>query len=268
MINQWKLLNRIAGQYNSPALLKSSIFPPLPDQRERFSSLIDLSVFSLILEEYALASDFGHASNFDLAVQLLSAGQLVEALERFDEALAREPESAKAWLGRGVVMALLEKENDALESFEKALAIDPHNAEAWYNLANALVKMGRFEEALQGYNRAVEMNPYDWRVLANKGNTLCLLSRQNEAVECYNQAIAQNPSDLRLWVKGSALLELGKPEEAIASLCQATRLDSGIFEGWYNLGLALMQVNRCEEAIRCFDRAIEMECWGRENADL
>jgi Flp pilus assembly protein TadD/predicted amidohydrolase len=59
--------------------------------------------------------------------------------------------------------------------------------------------------------------------------------------------------------KGVALGELGKYEEAIKCYDKAIEIKPNDEEAWYNKGVALGKLGKHEEAIRCFDRAIEIK---------
>ena len=71
------------------------------------------------------------------------------------------------------------------------------------------------------------------------------------------RAVAQRPTDAAcLNGLGSALLEAGRYDEAIAALRRATELAPNYTAGWYNLGLAYARSMRPEQAIAPLERAL------------
>jgi tetratricopeptide (TPR) repeat protein len=59
--------------------------------------------------------------------------------------------------------------------------------------------------------------------------------------------------------KGVALGELGKYEEAIKCYDRAIEIKSNYEQAWYNKGWALGELGKYEEAIKCYDKAIEIK---------
>ena len=58
--------------------------------------------------------------------------------------------------------------------------------------------------------------------------------------------------------KGVALVYLGKPQEAIACYDRALEIYPGFAKVWFNKGNALGRLGKDQEAIACFDRALEI----------
>jgi tetratricopeptide (TPR) repeat protein len=62
------------------------------------------------------------------------------------------------------------------------------------------------------------------------------------------------------WVnKGKSLLSLGRNEEAIRCYDKALELDPRYVAAWNNKGVSLKSLGRNEEAIRCLDKALELD---------
>ena len=58
--------------------------------------------------------------------------------------------------------------------------------------------------------------------------------------------------------EGVAFYKLGKPEEAIDCYDKALDLDPGLAQAWNNKGLALRELGKSEEAITCYNKALEI----------
>ncbi|MCJ7530755.1 MAG: serine/threonine-protein kinase [Anaerolineales bacterium] len=73
--------------------------------------------------------------------------------------------------------------------------------------------------------------------------------------------------------KGTSLHSLGHREEAILCYDQALELDPRHVKAWYNKGASLDSLGRYEEAIRCYDQALELDprhvgAWNNKGSDL
>jgi tetratricopeptide (TPR) repeat protein len=56
--------------------------------------------------------------------------------------------------------------------------------------------------------------------------------------------------------KGIALVNLNRTQEAVEAFDNATKADSKYSEAWNNLGLTLNAVGRYQDAVNAFDKAI------------
>ena len=73
--------------------------------------------------------------------------------------------------------------------------------------------------------------------------------------------------------KGASLHSLGRNEEAIRCCDKALELDPRDFETWTNKGASLRSLGRNEEAIQCYDKALELDprhtlAWTNKGASL
>lgn len=89
---------------------------------------------------------------------------------------------------------------------------------------------------------------------------LCVHTRElDHAVEWLSRAIRREPKPLYLTTLGTALLQRGRGADAIKVFEKAIELQPGNAELWRNLGLALAELRRNDDAILSFQRALELE---------
>jgi len=109
--------------------------------------------------------------------ELMKRGRWHEALQCFNEALAAQPDSVFAALGRATVLLELKMPEEALTGFDHVLQMDPRNAIGWNNRVNALATLGRLHEAIESYSRALEIEPGLQMAIDNRENALFQLRR-------------------------------------------------------------------------------------------
>jgi len=99
-------------------------------------------------------------------VRLLKSGQRQPALERFDRALAINPEDVSALLNRGFVAAVTGDFGSALRYYDAVIRQRPSGRwvlpDALSARADALARMGRRREAVADLERSLNQAPADW----------------------------------------------------------------------------------------------------------
>jgi tetratricopeptide (TPR) repeat protein len=196
-----------------------------------------------------------------------SRGNVLVALQRFDEALANfekaialNPQYAVALSNRGNVYQELGQFDEAILSYDKAIALAPDDAESFYNRGGSLQKLKRFEEALASYDQAIALRCDYADAFSNRGTVLQALGRHSEAVTSYDRAIAikQNFPEA-LCNRGSALQELKRFDEAIASYNKAIALKPDFTECFNYRGMSFEKLGRLSEALASFETAIALK---------
>ena len=107
-----------------------------------------------------LASVEAHATaDYFAGNSLLNQKRVDEAVERFQKALALEPESAASHAGLGIAYCQKGRLDEAIIHFQKALAIEPDCAENQYDLGCIFLQAGRLDEAIVHFQKALEIKP-------------------------------------------------------------------------------------------------------------
>ena len=133
------------------------------------------------------------AARSNLGLALLARGRIPEAVQAFEDALARAPQIASLHSNLGQCLCDLRRYAEAEAACRRALELEPEMAEAWSTLGNVLVGERRHVEAEAAYRRAVELRPQMAGGWCNLGVALFRENRTDEAEAAYDQALALDP---------------------------------------------------------------------------
>ena len=128
------------------------------------------------------------------------------------------------------------------------------------NQLRKLMETGRYDDAVTLGARLAALLPGDIVVLILLGFALLESRRPVDARPLFEAAIRLAPTYSRAWVGyGTALAEANLHRQAIAALNQAIELSPGDLGALNNLGSSLRNVDRHEDALKCFERVQERQ---------
>lgn len=148
----------------------------------------------------------------------------------------------------------------AVQMFNEALKIDPKFMFAWFNNGKSLTHLGQIEDALKCYDQALEIDPMFKEAWYNKGYVYNLIDNNKRALDCYNMAI-QIDADFNIAViqRITTLLRLKEFKRVSEEADKYIEKDYHNYLVWYNKGVALNYLGKYQEAMTCFDTAIELK---------
>ena len=115
---------------------------------------------------------------------------------------------------------------EAANQAQAALNIDPHSSSAWLVLGNAARQMGDREKAIAYYQRSAEFD-------------------EDTAFEAMNN-----------W---GALISASDPAQALTLFDRSLAINANFVDAYVNKGNALARLQRFDEAISCYRKALAME---------
>jgi tetratricopeptide (TPR) repeat protein len=158
----------------------------------------------------------------------------------------------------------------ALPHFKMALKIAEENHDnigtslTLYAIGNLFIQMKDYQQALSIFKRLEELDPQGTASFAI-ADILFVLGRNDESLQHYDHFFMlhsdkSDPNYSRaLNNKGCVLTNLGKDEEAIKCYDKAIEIDPSNAEIWTNKCGALFNLGRDKEAIKCLDKVIEIK---------
>jgi tetratricopeptide (TPR) repeat protein len=115
----------------------------------------------------------------------------VEALLRRVTQLA--PRHAEAWALLGNLLHGTERPKEAIACFLEAVAIEPDNAKAWSGLGQDYAQIGEMERSCAAYARSLELQSGQPGIHMSYAHALKSLGRQGDALREYRKAVALKP---------------------------------------------------------------------------
>jgi tetratricopeptide (TPR) repeat protein len=154
-----------------------------------------------------------------------------ETFTACDQRVQQVPNDYLAWKERGTVLLELGKKEEALESYKKAIEIKSDYSAAWYNIGAIFRERGELNRALNAMNNAINGDgDFGKMEIANAWEQKCFitldLDRFQETVEACDQRVQLEPNDSKAWnIKGVALYRLNRLEESLRSFEKAIEID-------------------------------------------
>jgi len=200
-----------------------------------------------------------------IANLLLSKPAFDKAEEELRQAMKLTPNNSELWSLLGHCLCRQHKTKESLKVFQRAVEIDPDSPKDLYNIGDAYLGLGQPDKAINPLLQAIRLKD-DYR-LAHYDLSLAYfrLKKYQEAEMSARTALYDDPemefqgSNLGMGATenlGLALLNQGKTEEAEACFRRNLGL---VASTYFNLGLTLFGTQRHEEAFDHFRRAVELD---------
>jgi tetratricopeptide (TPR) repeat protein len=176
---------------------------------------------------------------------LLQQGKDQEALAKFEQALAVNPDSIEAMSNRAYMLQRAGKKDEAIEAYRQALVKCEEGPVAQHGkcgeiarfLGDALESAGRHDDAFAAYTRAVSLSPGNVNARYSLATMMALRipdaptpeerrKRQIETADQYLAVIRQDPRHQDAQISLAVLLvEVGNLQRARERLIEATPLN-------------------------------------------
>ena len=165
-------------------------------------------------------------------------GRLQEALGFYRQALEIDPTLPRLASNVGVVLTDLGEFTKAEELFEEAIALEPENYAVWNNRGNLWKKQQKWSWAIEDYSHAISLKEDYFHAIYNRGSVYFALDRLVDSERDLQKAVALNPLDSKPWVNlGEVAWELNRPDEALTYFERAIQADGENAEGHWNRAL-------------------------------
>jgi tetratricopeptide (TPR) repeat protein len=222
---------------------------------------------SRLLQAVALrrpADDFAHEAHYLLGRAYAGLGRPAEALRSFEAALAIQPGFAEAVEEGTRALGQLRRHVEAVEWARRLVTLRPA-AYTRMLLAQELALTDQATEAADLLALVCAEEPTNTPASMQRFNLLFRQARFDEALAEAQRLLALTGPSVVLVSVAAALGRLGRPEEALAAVDQALRLDPARCDAIINRAGLLSSLGRSEEAIECARAGLRLY---PDNADL
>jgi tetratricopeptide (TPR) repeat protein len=194
------------------------------------------------------------------ALAHLDRNEVYPAEEILSRLLAAEPANAVALQLMGVLRRMQNRLDEAEDFYRRSLAIDPAQPNVHHNLGNLLKAKGRFVEAVAAQREAIRLKPNYVEAHLNLALSLSQTGDHLGAVKSCRDALRIQPGYLfAKQALAAELCELDRPKEAEQLIRQTLALgirnERQVAALEHNLGIALKQQNKFDEALAFLDAA-------------
>jgi len=188
-------------------------------------------------------------------------GQLEQATSAYREALKFDPGFAQARLA--LIQAELNRGNRdaALAEAKKVAAEMPTSPDIQLLIGEMTVRKGDFAEAIAFLEKAMKGLPGNADGWALLGRSYHAVRRYDEAADAFGKAVELAPQNLSYRsTYGLILGQAGELEKALAELQKVTGT-AGYKDaaGWANLGWVYRNLNKPQESIAAYQKALELD---------
>jgi Flp pilus assembly protein TadD len=222
---------------------------------------------------------------------LLSRGKLHIAYLQYERSLQLNPGNLRVEYKKGLALLQGKKNDEAIGQFKIVLEKDPNFALAYEGLGRALFGKKEYGEAEINFQKALKLNPALWKAHNFLGNIYDFQKKFEKAVRAYKSALAIKPDNGLLYNNlGVSYTLTGGFKKAARAFNRAIDLKYTKSKVYNNLGMAYanleqysnalqafrqaggraLKKGKFEEAVRCFEKAIEIEpgFYARANENL
>ncbi|HEC33340.1 MAG TPA: tetratricopeptide repeat protein, partial [Chloroflexi bacterium] len=195
----------------------------------------------------------------ELGLTFQRQGRYEDALEAFQQALSRQPETAICLYQAGVTLNRLGRYREARERLEQALAQGPERAEIWREIGYCYRRQRWYAEALRALEQAIRLAPADGSLYREVGLVFAKQEKHAQAIGYLQQALALQP-DQALWHDELGVLyeAAERWEEACREYKLAVMLEPTNAVYHHHLGSAYHRMGESGEAVQSLRRAVEL----------
>lgn len=190
-----------------------------------------------------------------------------EAVAMTKKILHDDPKHALACNLRGNALREAKHYQQALKYLRTASESQPYNVTIRSNLAVTLYEMGRRDEAQRQFDEARRLDPENPTLLLNLGVVEFQSGNVRHAIELFEHSNRVAPEDLRAkryqasarLTLGALAMQQGKFSEAVREFERSVDLEPRVWQLQVNFGEALLQLNQLKLAEKRFLKALELD---------
>jgi tetratricopeptide (TPR) repeat protein len=195
---------------------------------------------------------------YNAAVDAIQAGRLDEALAAAENSLTENPKDAETWQLYVIVLNALGRHEDARKATEKLRELGLSEADDFLLNAAQAASTGDLDTAISRYESALETGSDRPEIHAGYALALMEAGRPDEALAAAKTAVSLAPDDARAnYALGHILRLRDEKDEALSALTKAVFAEPDLMLAVYEQGMLLSDKDRLEEALENFTRYLK-----------
>ncbi|MGM0509912.1 MAG: tetratricopeptide repeat protein [Thermoplasmatota archaeon] len=195
----------------------------------------------------------------DWGDEFLGKNNYPKAIEYYDEAIDKKPESIKPRIKKAQALLEFGDPERGKETIETVLEKEAENATAWTLLGRAYHDLGKVDEEIEAYDRALDINEDHVDAWKAKGATLYEEGLYDEAELCFDRVLEVEPKDEGAWNnKGLSLMKRGEYQDALNAINNALSISQDFIDALINKTLVLENQNKIAKALQIVERLIAL----------
>ena len=195
----------------------------------------------------------------DWGDEFLEKNNYPKAIEYYDEAIEKKPESIKPRIKKAQALLEFGDPERARVTIETVLEKEAENPRGWTLLGSAYHDLGKVEEEIEAYDRALDINEDHVDAWKAKGATLYEEGLYDEAELCFDRVLEVEPKDQGAWNnKGLCLMKKGEYQDALNAINNALSISPDFIDALINKTLVLENQNKIAKALQIVERLIAL----------
>lgn len=149
---------------------------------------------------------------------------------------------------------------EAIARYEELLAKNPDLYVLFKNIGNCRFELQQYDEAEAAYRKVLEKEPANSDILLLIGNCYANRGQADEAMAWYNKIEFEKISDPAvLYNIGASFAKQGKTEDALKYYKRSVEIRKDFLDGVYQLGLTYLALGKNAEAIPVFEDYLKID---------
>ncbi|MGB3532297.1 MAG: tetratricopeptide repeat protein [Microcoleaceae cyanobacterium] len=185
--------------------------------------------------------------------------QLYVALNCYQQAIKLNPDFFKSYHKLASVLVKLERWQEAVIAYQTAIEINPDFCWSYNGLGQAFVQLKQWQEAVIAYQTAIEINPdFCWSYY-HLGKAYIALEQWSNAAHYWEQGIKINPDIIQFYPELiTVYIKIQAWEKAITTLQSITQLDLIHLPTCLSLVESLINLERWQDVVTIYHKIVDL----------
>ena len=216
-----------------------------------------VNMFGQVIGIASLQAAEGQSLNFAIPserILQLKVSELQSFSSLTAETQKNKRSAAERFYSQGVAQLSRDDYARALQFFERAVELDANYPEAWYQAGFCYGVLNRHQDALKASRQAARLRPEWAEAYVNIGASSYALGQYKDAVDAYRQALRLEDSADTQYSLGLSFNRLNRTDEEILAYRRAIAIKPDHANALERLGAAYFKAKRYSESAQAYEQ--------------